>query len=372
MAAIGFSDRFRRLGREYLIQTSANEARKIISCSLFHSGLLINSRSFPLPESPVSGSLLDHVSKVHEQCLRDIDSLLGLVERMSTLDKPEIIEKLGKTLCSRELFDEGRELLTAAVQRYPDLPGLRFVLGKLYLAKGIYDEAVDHLSRAVDLAPSYPDYRNLLGYAYLMGRKPVAAIDEFKKAVEQNVYFDEAYFNLGLGFILNGIVREDFNLAKNLVHNCLEAFGKATLFNPAYINDDYENGIALLRENRLEQAFEMLSGIPRKVVSHHSEERLLEMYLRYIHGEDGMTEEGIRQYVEKIDELLKSNPGHADLHNELGMAYTVMCKLMNNRAIEHFKEALRINPSFIKAARNLKLSQNDLKGFEVLLEAIVK
>jgi tetratricopeptide (TPR) repeat protein len=139
-----------------------------------------------------------------------------------------------------------------------------------------------------------------------------------------------------------------------------------------YINESFECGMNLLKEGKLDQAYEKLTAVATDVVFRGSEERLLEMYLRYIHGEKGMTEEGIKQYVDRITELLKSNPGHADLHNELGMAYTVMSKFMNNKAIEHFKEALRLNPNFLKASRNLKLSQNDLKGFEVLLEAIVR
>ncbi len=263
---------------------------------------------------------------------------------MQDLDRPELIEKLGKTLCSRELYDEGRELLSRAVQKYPDKPGLNFILGKLYLARGKYEEAKDQLCRAVSLAPTYPDYRNFLGQTYLKLGKPVAAIDEFKKAVELNIYYDEAYYYLGLGFILNGIVKEDFNLAKNLLHNCQEAFQKAVMFNPGLLNENYEKGMALLAESNLEQAYELLTIAASYAISHSSEEKLLEMYLRYVHGEKGLTEEGIRQYVEQIGELLKANPGHADLHNELGMAYTLMSKLLNNKAIEHFKEALKINP----------------------------
>jgi tetratricopeptide (TPR) repeat protein len=372
MSAIGFTDKFRRLGREYLIQTSVNELKKSIVCSLFHSGLLINSRTFPMLDNIESDGLIDRVSSIHEQYIEDIDCLLGLVESMKDQEKPEIVEKIGKTLCARELYDEGRELLSRAVEKYPDLPGQRFVLGRIYLSKGLYDEAKDQLCRAVELAPTYPDYRNLLGQAYLKLNKPVAAIDEFRKAVELNIYYDEAYFNLGLGFILNGIVKEDFNLAKNLLHNCQEAFNKATLFNPGFLNANYQMGMDSLVQGRLDNAYESLSLAAKDAVSHTSEERLLEMYLRYIHGSGGMTEAGIKQYVEQIEELLKSNPGHADLHNELGMAYTIMCKFMNNKAIEHFKEALRQNPNFLKAARNLKLAQNDLKGFEVLLEAIVR
>ncbi len=372
MAAIGFTDKFRQLDREYLMQTSVSDARKVIISSLFTSGRLISSRIFPLPPGLEEGAILEKASQVHGQCLEDINILLGLVEQMKDLDKPETIEKLGKTLCSRELYDEGLDLLTAAVQKYPEFPGLQSTLGKIYLAKGQFDEACRQLTRAVELSPGHPDYHNLLGLAFLGAKKPVSAIDEFRKAVEINIYYDEAYFNLGLGYILNGIVKEDYNLAKNLLQNCQEAFQKAVMFNPAFMNEEYEKGMKLLGAEKFEEAYDTLKRVSRDTISHVAEEKLLEMYLRFVQSQKGMTEQGIKQYVDEINELLKANPGHADLHNELGMAYTIMCKFLNDKAMEHFKEALRINPNFQKASRNLKLSQNDLRGLELLLDVIVK
>jgi tetratricopeptide (TPR) repeat protein len=372
MAPIGFTGRFRRLDRDYLMQTSLSEARKTIACSLFNSGKLINTRTFSLPPGLENGAVIDKVSEIHESCLADINALLGLVERMRELEKPDLIEKLGATLRARELYDEGCELLIFAVQKFPDNPGLHYALGKIYLGKKQYEEAREELSQAVILAPSFPDYRNILGITFLKLKKPVAAIDEFRKAVEINIYYDEAYFNLGLGYILNGIVKEDFNLAKNLLSNCQEAFQKASLFNPAFVTENCEKGMEQLSAGNLEQAYEILGQVGHDAVSHFADEKLLEMYMRCIHGQNGLTETGIKEYVDELRELLKSNPGHADLHNELGMAYTIMSKFLNNKAMEHFQEALRLNPNFAKASRNLKLSQNDLKGFEVLLEAIIR
>jgi hypothetical protein len=45
---------------------------------------------------------------------------------------------------------------------------------------------------------------------------------------------------------------------------------------------------------------------------------------------------------------------------------------MNDKAIRHFDDALKINSGFSRALKNLKLAENDLKGFEILLEAIFK
>lgn len=372
MSAVSFSDKFKGLGREYLLQTSLNELNNNLICTLFSSGQLLTSRTLPSPESMTGLDLTESVQEIHRQYLADFRSLFGLIERIKDSDKPELIEKLGKTLYSKCLYDEGLKLLASALERHPDYPGLRMLLGKIYLALGRFPDAERELLHAVRLAPEYPDLRNLLGVTLLKLKRPAAAIGEFKKAVSINIYFHNAYFNLGLGYIQNGIVKEDFNLAKNLLQNCDLTFGKATVFNPGYLTRDYEEGRLYLARGKLEEAYEILSKVADLNGSPDSHDRLLEMYLRFVHGDGGMTEEGISKYVGELKNIVKTSPGYADLQNELGLAYTVMAKFMNDKAIKHFEGALKINSGFSRARRNLKLAENDLKGFELLLDAIFK
>lgn len=372
MSAVSFSYKFKSLGREYLLQTSLNELNHSIICSLFSSGRLLSSRTLPSLENMTGLDLTESVQEIHRQYLADFRSLFGLMERIKNSDKPELIEKLGKTLYSKNLYDESLELVASALDRHPDYPGLIILLGRVYLALGRFPDAERVLLHAVRHAPEYADLRNLLGVAFLKSKRPTAAIGEFKKAVSINIYFHNAYFNLGLGYIQNGIVKEDFNLAKNLLRNCDEAFGKATLFNPGYLTRDYDQGRLLLARGKHEEAYEILSKVAGLDGSPDSHDRLLEIYLRYVHGDGGMTEEGISRYVDELKDFLKASPGYADLQNELGLAYTVMAKFMNDKAIKHFEEALKINSGFSRARKNLKLAENDLKGFEILLEAIIK
>ncbi len=372
MSAVNFSDKFKGLGRGYLLQTSLNELNRNIICSLFSSGRLLTSRTLPLMEGMTGPDLTESVQEIHRQYLADFRSLFGLIERIKDSDKPELIEKLGKTLYSKRLYDEGLELLSLALDKHPDYAGLRILLGKIYLALKRFPEAERELLHAVRLAPEYPDLRNLLGVVFLESKRPTAAIGEFKKAVSINIYFHSAFFNLGLGYIQNGIVKEDFNLAKNLLQNCDTAFGKATMFNPGYLSRNYEQGRLYLARGKLEEAYEILSKVADLNGSPDSHDRLLEMYLRYVHGDGGMTEEGISKYVGELKNFVKASPRYADMQNELGLAYTVTAKFMNDKAIRHFEEALKINSGFSRARKNLKLAENDLKGFEILLEAIFK
>ncbi len=372
MSGTGYSDKIKHLDREYLVQTSINGQTRSINVSIFHSGQLISGRVFPHPDNLDDQGLAEYTLEIHRQYRADFASLLGLIEKMKESDRPDIIGKIGMTLYSRKLYNEGLELLASAVEKHPENSGLKMIMGKLLLATGRFAEAQASLKSAVDLSPEYPDYRNLLGVACLRSEKPVEAIAQFKKAVELNIYFDQAHFNLGLGYILNGIVKEDFELARNLKANSIEAFGKAAMFNPRLICDEYKKGLALLEEDKLEESFAILADIAENPDIESPKERLMEMYLRYVHGENGVTEDGIKDYIEKIQNLLKASPAYADLQNELGMAYTIMGKFMRDKAIEHFKKALDVNPRFSRANKNLRLSENDLKGFEVLLEAILK
>lgn len=372
MAALSYQDRFRRLGREYLLQTSVNEANGNIICSLFQSGRRLSTQTLPPLEGHAGGDVGEAVHEIHKQYLADFDTLLGLVERTMNLDKPELIEKLGETLYHRKLLDECLHLLEDASIKYPDYPGYRIILGKAYLALGRYADAEKELAHAVNLAPDYPDYRNLLGTAYLHLRKAVAAVNEFRKAVELNVYYHNAYFNLGLAYVLNGLIREDYEMARDLSANCEETFGRAVMFNPGYATPEYRRGRANLLQGKLQEAYDDLLNASRAADTTSFRDELLEMYLRNVYGENGMTEKRISEYIERLRSIIEMKGDYADLHNEIGMAYTIMGKLITDRAITHFREALKINPEFERAARNLKLSENDLKGFEILLEAILR
>ncbi len=372
MASIGFQDKFRRLEREYLLQTSVNDLNRNIVCSLFHDGRLLSTQVLPPLGELSRGDLSETAQEIHRQYLADFESLLALAEKTINSDKPELIEKLGKTLFNRRLYDEALMLLEGAAGRFPEFHGYKFLLGKIYLSQNRVEDARDEFLRSVQRAPDYPDYRNQLGLAYLKLEKAIAAINEFKIACEKNVYYHDAHYNLGLGYVLNGVVREDYELAKNIMDNCREAFGRATMFNPGYLNEAYRRGQEKLDKGLLKEAYDDFTRAARNGGNISFQSELLEMYLRNVHGADPMSENGIGDYIERLKSIIKNNPGYADLHNELGMAYTIMGKLIIDKAIDHFNEALKINPGFQRAERNLKLSKNDLKGFEVLLGAILK
>lgn len=372
MSSIFFSKRLRYLSRKYHFQTTYNEIDRMIVSSLFNEGRLLDMRSVPVAENTPEENVVELIMKIHEEILEGYEILLKLAEAGKDSGRLDLNVKLGSALMAKKLYDEAIELLDSTPAQSAGESAISLLRGKLYLAKEMPERAESEFKNAVKLSPDYPDIRNLLGETYLMLRQPIPAIEQFKMATTLNVYYDRAFYNLGLGYILNGLIREDFELAKDIQRLCRETFDKAVSLNPGYIGDDFRAGLQSLDEARLQEAYDRLTAVPRQKSAHAKFDNLLEIYLRCVFGERGVTEKTIMSYIQKIEDLLTTNPGYADLQNELGMAYTLMGKVMGDKAMDHFKLALEINPNFKKAQKNLKLSENELRGFDVLLEAILK
>ena len=84
-----------------------------------------------------------------------------------------------------------------------------------------------------------------------------------------------------------------------------------------------------------------------------------------------MTEDEIDALIERLAVAIESNPGYADIQNDLGVLYAAKCKIFIDKAHESFRQALQTNPSFRKAEKNLKLAGNDRQGIHFLLKALL-
>ena len=372
MPPIYFSKRLRYLGREYHFQTTFNENEGSAVCSIFNEGKVLDMKHVPVPEDITKDGIVEYILKIHDDILKSYEDLLKIAESRNNPDRADVGIKLSAALMAKRLYDEALELLDSGNGNRTDNSAVRLLRGKLFLAKNMPENAEVELKQAVELSPDYPDIRNLLGETYLSLKRPMAAVAQFKEAVQLNIYYHRAFYNLGLAYILNGLVREDFETAREIQNLCRESFEKATLLNPGYDCEEFRTALKKLQEGSLQEAYDLLGRVLDDRVTDLAFDSLLEDYVRSIFGDSGITEENIKAYIERIETLLAVNPGYADLQNELGMAYTIMGKIMSDKAMDHFKLALDINPRFRKALKNLKLSENELRGFDVLLEAILK
>jgi lipoprotein NlpI len=69
---------------------------------------------------------------------------------------------------------------------------------------------------------------------------------------------------------------------------------------------------------------------------------------------------------------IAEHPRYPDLHNHLGVAYLIQCRNLFLRALDEFRRAIRLNPNYRQAQKNLKLAENEGKGLFILLRALLK
>jgi len=78
----------------------------------------------------------------------------------------------------------------------------------------------------------------------------------------------------------------------------------------------------------------------------------------------------VKESIKKLNEVIQAHPDYPDVHNALGLAYS----LAENReeAINSFKRAIELNPEYIEAYVHLAIIQNELCHFEEAKKAFEK
>lgn len=355
--------------KEYQLRTSNNGRLNKIVCSLFRNGGFINSKEIEYSENKET-DLLAQIKKFHEDRKKEIELFFNLSQRLIKEGNPELLNMLGVIFHENNLHTEAVEEYLKAIENAPEESQTFNNMGKSLFAMGKYDHAIKAFEKAIRLNPEYVDYYNNIGKVYLKTGACKAAVDMFDKAIAKNNYYSEAYFNRAIAFILNIIKKDSYELTLNYKDEIRQSFEHAILMNPSYQNVHYYNAMEMVETEKPLEALEELK-LAREEGSHFSYVHdKYDYYLKILFCEKQDSYELIWNYINYLQELLKKYPGHADIYNDLGTAYCILRNYMNEKAIANFMNALKINPDFDKAKRNLKLSNYERIGSEIFVKAI--
>jgi Tfp pilus assembly protein PilF len=358
--------------REYHLRTSNNVFEHKVISSLFLSGEVISSREILYEHTTEEDEVFNLVKGTHDTERLELESLVRISDRLSEGDHAEAHNKLGLAFLKRRMYREAVDEFLEAVKRDAEFPEAHSNLGKACVRLGMHNEAIEVMSRAIELAPGYADFHNNLGRILLQQRKCRDAIKEFEAAIEINPYYGEAHYNLALAYIVNAIEKEVFEYATDLDERTTKELETAIRINPSYDNPQFQRGERKLREGQLEAALQELQQALDTVPVQQESDLPLNFYLRFLYDEENLDESSVHKYVETLEDMLQKNPDYADLRNYLGVAYTILCRYVNRKSVDQFKLALGANPAFKAASRNLKLAENDSRGFHLLLNTVLR
>lgn len=358
-------------GTRYYVQSSLVPAQRTVVTSLFHEGTLLARQAERYDSTLAPEALRTLVRRAHDVYRLRLESLVDLRERLKKDVDGRAHLKLGEALYRQKLFREAMaEVIRSIKLGLEDAAGYA-ILGNCLLALGDLDKAMRSFQKGIDLAPGYADLHNDLGRAYLKLEKCKDAVTEFDRAIELNRYYQAALLNLAIALSLNVMLKQDYELSRDLRGRMKRILDLNLQLKPQLDTEDFREARRAAESDRYDAVYANLVRIRDELETIATPDLSLEIYLILKFRADELTEQDIDVLIDRLRTALDANPGYADIQNDLGVLYAAKCKIMIDKAHEAFGHALKRNPAFKKAEKNLKLAGNDRQGIHFLLKALL-
>jgi tetratricopeptide (TPR) repeat protein len=358
-------------GTKYYIQSSLVSAQRAVVTSLFHEGNLLARQSERYDPALAPEALRALVRRAHEGYRLRLTSLVDLREHLKKDVDGRAHLKLGEALYRQKLFREAMAEVIRSVKLGLEDAGGYSILGNCLLALGDPDKALRSFQKGIELAPAYADLHNDLGVAYLKLERCRDAVTAFERSLELNRYYQAALLNLAIALALNVVLKQDYDLSRDLRTRLKRILDLNLQLRPQLDTDEFREAMRGADSERYEVVYDKLTKIRSDLDAAAATDLSLEIYLILKFRAEDLSEADIDALIDRLAVALESNPGYADIQNDLGVLYAAKCKLYIDKAHEAFRQALARNPAFKKAEKNLKLAGNDRQGIHFLLKALL-
>ena len=358
------------------IQTSFVADSNEMVATVFDGGQLIERKTRKLSAEKAQNDIAEDMEQFHKEVAEEIELLFSIAGRVKKIKHAISHNRMGLYFLKRNLLDEACEEFQTAIDKERDNPVFYFNLGEAYFAKQMYANAAEEYAIAVEKGPKYADFRNRLGFTLCKQGKYLEATEHLREAIRLNKKYHEAYYNLGITLIESAdrdLRDSRLPPPSERLTEAAKLFRKALqLSNNSYDRDHMKQGLRFIDERQVKSAHEEFLTAKKEENASSIQDFENEFYLKFLFGNLGNDEKLVSEFIDGLEALIEENPDYADLHNHLGVAYLIRGRNLLLRAKDEFKNALDINPKFEKADKNLKLVENDGRGFLILLRALLK
>lgn len=383
MQHLGLNGDVQAGGHRFHVQTTYSAGHEKIVSHIFEQGQVIDRQELSCPGESNPQFLSSKLHALHLETMADLKLLFHIAEKVRRTKHPPSYLRLGAVFLKKNLAGEALAVLQQAIELAPDMPEAYRGLGRVFLRQMDLARAEEMFRRGLQLAPEFADLHHELGHTLLEQDRLLEALPCFEAALQINPKFAQARLLLALSLLLTlqgpqplqdhlpppsvrlkraqdhlHAVAQAMALAKQAAREGLAAKLKAAT--AALAKRDHAEAIAILQGARAEMLAE-----PEQVYES-------DFYLKFMFGGKSRDDAFIQRYTELLRAATRDFPEYADLHNHLGLAYLIQSRNLFQHAIEEFRQALKINPDYKLAEKNLKLSENDSKSFVYLLRAMLK
>ena len=374
MLQIGYSNSIYFEDREFFIETSFDSEQFKVSTKVTENGHILDNYLFLIDESTKEDEIRSFAEEKHKSISSDWELLFYIHKKVKGSEHVQSFNKLGLVFEKRNLLTEAIDCFNNAISIDNNYLDGHLNLGNVYTKAGFFDQAIELLNKTIDRNPNYPDLYFSIGMAYFKKGDFNNSINSIERAIEINPAYDIAHFTLAKVYLTSMIGGQHTDMIPSpLRQKKISAhFQRAVDLNSIFDQPGTRQALKEIQDGNFDTAIKLIEEVDdlnRVNQDNHFDE---EFYIRYMFGGKGKDDQLLFDYIEVLKEKLKNNPNFPDLHNNLGVAYLIQCRNIFLKAMEQFRAALKINSSYKIAKKNLKLAENEGKGFIILLRAILK
>jgi Tfp pilus assembly protein PilF len=354
---------------DYTVRTMNFDSIHRIVINLNDHDRVLCTREIDYDPELTDEKLMELVKRHHEERVVSLQELMKISAKLESKPDVDSNYKLGLVFLNCGLAKETIGEFKRALALDPENAPILNHLGLALLLEDKVGDALQVYERTVALKSHYPDIHNNYGLALLRAERYDQALQEFDQALGLNNRYAEAHFNVGLCLVSQGAASGQLAPEKRARVNTHLA--QAAQLNLMFNNEYLKVAQNYFSKDQYPEARQALLECKAGVMADAGSEVYHEFYLRLKYGEEGVDRKATEHYIAKLEDILEKHPQYVDIHNDLGVAYLIQCRFLFNRAINEFKRALAINANYSQAKKNLKLSENEGKGFLILLRAIL-
>jgi tetratricopeptide (TPR) repeat protein len=366
-------------GRTFQIETYLDDMSGEIVSVIAEDGRKVDLIRVPVNRERSERDVERQVRQVHRSTAAEWSHLAELYQKSIRSRHGPSALHMGIVLLDRGLYAEAIECLEQAVQWSPGNEEAHLFLGRAYIAAKMYSDAAAVLEEAVQ---NFPDNREILlwhGVALYRMRRLDEAKQVFEKILDAGFSTPVAHLFLAKTLLdLADLEKEttptgasEDTAVPEIQRHVLAELQRAVEISGELDTAELRNAIREVKRRDFLVASSLLEELVLPL------ERQMEVfpsrfYVEFLFGGKSKDDAFVDEYIAYLTKKLEEQPNYPDLYNQLGIAYLIRCRNTFFKSLEQFRKALKINPQFSAARRNLKLAENEGKGFIILLRAILR
>ncbi|UCC43297.1 MAG: tetratricopeptide repeat protein [Candidatus Zixiibacteriota bacterium] len=356
METYRLSSKITEQDREYLIKTTNDAGLGTVRTTVFIDGVPAESLDNPHPVNIDAKEVLSLVKTTHEEKKRELETVLRAYRQITPESDPQMLYNLGTAFFYKGFYNEARELLEAVTKLDPDNHQALDFLGRTELARGDFKAAVAVGRKAVEEKPNYPDFRNNYAEALLADNQTDAAIEELEQAIRLNMYYSDAYYNLGLAKLLRLVTQPEPSTFSADIQEAGDLFHRASLTYADLKGEAFSGAMEALKRHDLIQAMNMFQRVREEKKEQHRVE-FASFYMRFVLHPELISEKAVADRIRFLESELKRNPTYADLLLELSHCYFEQAQLAWKNGLEKLRKTIELNPSLSRVSEDAEAAE---------------